>query len=360
MLRPQQLTILTTDQCTAACGHCSMNSSPERRGRLSREDMCKAMTDAHAAYGLLTVVFAGGEPTLLGEALLDCIAHADGLGINTRIVTNASWAINDKKARRKIEELRWAGLRELNISADDQHEPFVPFDNIIRAWHAAKGRGFSSVVIANCYGPDSRITPDFIEDKTGERLERRFDGAGSTQPLPAPAADGTVYMISNSLTQHLGRAHNELPSTDIIYPDSQNELEGGCPWAVNSPALTAGNHLAVCCGIEAHGNAVLDLGDIGETSFAELIEQADQDVLLNAIALMGPMYLKRVIQAYDPSVAFRERYGSVCQVCEDIVTRTDTLRALSMCMPGLAAQVIAKREHEQTVQDADRAETAAQ
>jgi len=342
-LIPSQLTILTTSKCTARCGHCSMNSAPERHDRLSFEQMRTAIDELHRINHLKVVVFAGGEPVLLGEELLDAIAYADSLGIITRIVTNAYWASSPKRAREKLIELREAGLQELNFSADDYHLPFIPFKRVEYAWRASKGLGFRAVVIANCYGPTSRVTPNFIMEQLCEDLGMRFDDGGISQPLPPPAPDGTIYAMSNSYLQNLGRATNYIQPQDLIYPLNQADLDTPCPWAIRSAALSPKNHLVACCGIEAEHNEVLDFGDGNQSSIAELAYLADEDVIANAIALLGPMKLKHFIQKRAPEIYFRERYATVCEICEHIVNRPECVKVLRDYAGELAMNVLTVR-----------------
>jgi hypothetical protein len=342
-LRPQQLTVLGTSQCSAKCAHCSMNSTPRRRDKLSFEQIRSAIDQLHERQALQVVIFAGGEPTFLGEALLDAIAHAESRGIGTRIVTNAFWATTSAKAEAMITDLRQAGLRELNISADDYHLPFIPFDNVVRAWQAAKGRGFGAVVIANCAGPQTTLTAQEIMRRLGESLPVRFDDAGQSAPLPEVSSDGTLYMISNSYLQRLGRARGVIGVADLFFPSQEDALAGGCPWAVRSAALSPKNHLVACCGIEAEGNPILDFGDAGKQSVDTLVNEADQDIVVNAIARLGPVFLKRFIQQREPAVTFRRRYASMCEVCEDVVSRPEARAALGRHLEALTAHVICAR-----------------
>lgn len=343
-LPPHQLTILTTSQCTAKCGHCSMNSGPKRRERLDFVTIRETIDGLRQVGSLHTVIFAGGEPTLLGNILFDALAYVDSLGLNSRIVTNASWAVSDKKARAKLEELRSAGLRELNISADDHHLPWIPFDHVARAWHAAKGMGFDAVVIANCYGPKSLVTPEWIEAQLGERLPMRFDGNGAEGPLPGASGDGTVYALSNSYMQKLGRAHRKTTPDEFFFPEDQADLDGGCPWALRSPALSPLGHLVACCGMEAENNPILDFGDATTEAVAEIAKRADDSVLVNAVALLGPAFLKSFVEKRSPQTRFRSRYASVCEICEDVVTRPDVRDVLTKHRAELALHVLVARQ----------------
>lgn len=343
ILKPHQLTVLTTSKCTAACGHCSMNSGPSRRDRLTFELIRQAIDNLHILNKLRVVIFAGGEPTLLGEHLLNAIAHADSLGILTRVVTNAYWAVTPERARVKLIQLREAGLQELNISADDYHLPYIPFERVEHAWHASKGLGFQAVVIANCWGPNSTITPQYIMDRLGEQLPLRFDDDGHSNRLGTPASDGTLYQLSNAYVQRIGRAVQTIAFEDVNFPQRQEDLEGGCPWAIQSAALSPRNHLVACCGIEAEGNEVLDFGELTHVSAEERVYEADDNLLLNAIALRGPMYLKRFVQERAPEISFREKYATVCEVCEHLVTRPNVVMVLRQHAAELASEVLAMR-----------------
>ncbi|WP_127842369.1 radical SAM protein [Actinomyces wuliandei] len=136
-----ELAIATTDRCQARCAHCLMKSGPERTEELSLEEMESFISYLHEQHGLQLVVFTGGESTLLGDTLLEAIAFCSERGIGTRLVTNAIWAQDYDTARDYLVTLRECGLNELNISTDDFHLAWIPIDNVLRAWSAAKGLG---------------------------------------------------------------------------------------------------------------------------------------------------------------------------------------------------------------------------
>jgi hypothetical protein len=359
VLKPTQLTILPTSQCTARCSHCSMNSGPERRdGRLTFDRMKKAIDELHGQSRLRVVIFAGGEPTLLGDELLNTIAHCDSLHIITRMVTNAYWAKTRERAREMLVKLREAGLAELNISCDDYHLPYIPFERVENAWHASKGLGFWAVIIANCHGPGSQITPDFLMARLGEDLPLRYDDDGYQVPVGAPTADGTYYGLSNAQVQLLGRGNDEIDPGVLVYRGGEGEerLTGGCRWALRSPALSPNNHLLACCGMEVEHNEVLDFGSIDEYKAGALVERADDMVLLNAVALLGPKFLKDFVRERVPEIPWRQRYATVCEICEDVVKRPEVIEALHAHMLELSAAVWAIRspmEKEISVQGAE-------
>lgn len=324
---PQELTILTTSECDAHCAHCLMRSGPKRHDTLTLENIIDTVEAAHAAGPLQTVVFAGGEPTLLGDTLLDAIAHVSGLGILTRVVTNAGWAATPEQARAMISDLREAGLDEINYSADDFHLPWIPVDNVVNAWHASKGVGFVSVVIALSSGPGSKIKPEVMMDALGEKVPLVFGDNGQMQQFPPPGPDGTCYLISNTMIYRIGRGRR-LRQSYAIFTDDEAALDRPCPWAVNTAALSAKNHLVACCGIEAEGNDVLDFGGRAESGVTDLVAKANDDPLLLAISVLGPSYLMKRAKQLDPSLKFRPRYSAICEICEDVTTNPGAVAAL--------------------------------
>ena len=339
---PSELTILTTSECDAKCAHCLMRSSPERDDTLTLEQIIETVETAHAANPLLTVVFAGGEPTLLGDDLLDAIAHVAGLGIRTRLVTNASWAPTPEQARAQVTVFREAGLDEINFSADDFHLPFIPLDNVVRAWHACKGAGFESVVIALASGPRSKITPATMMAALGEDVALTYDDDGNMNPFPPPAADGTNYLIANNYIYRIGRGRGLRPSY-ARFPDDRRTLDQPCPWAVRTAALSAKNHLVACCGIEAEGNEVLDFGRRADHDMTSLVAKANDDPLLLAISALGPSHLMKRAQQFDPSLEFRPKYTAICEICEDVTTSPQAVTALRANANIIKADIAAAR-----------------
>lgn len=339
---PHTITVLTTNKCTAKCSHCCMNSSPTRSGNIDVSSTMAAIESLMRLWPLRVVVFAGGEPTLLKGKLLEMIERCAKIGINTRLVTNASWAVTDEKAKMWISRLRAAGLHELNISTDDYHIDYIPFDNVVRAWQAAKSQGFRSVVIAGCAHPGSKISPEFIEAALGETLPRRFDDDGMGEPLPPPAEDGTIYLLSNSQFQSIGRGAREVDLSHRVVPSDESRLDLPCPFAVRSAALTPSNHFVACCGFELEGNATLDFGRVtDDQSMREALRAANDDVLVAAIMLYGPKYLMDKARAKDLGLTFLDKYASVCEICEHVVGRPEVVEVLRANSGEIAADVLA-------------------
>jgi len=344
VLESKQLTILTTDQCTARCAHCSMNSSPHRRARLDADRMCGYIDQALESTAIRFVIFAGGEPLLLGEDLYRTLEHVRLRGMRSRVVTNGYWARTPAKASEVVRALRDAGLNELNLSIDDFHLPFVDARHVKLAFDAARATDFDAVIIVHCSGPNTRFNAAELDELLGERLPRMFDeereavsfGRTTTRPFVA---------VSNSTLQAIGRGA-ELDVGEVAsverWPEKARAI-GGCPWAVRSPAITPEGRLVACCGFEVAGNPILDIGDLSAASLPALLGEADQDLPINMIALEGPYAIMDQLKELDPSLPFRPHYRSFCELCQDIVTNPILRRALLELMPSRAPYVLARR-----------------
>lgn len=351
VIEPRQLTVLVTSKCTAACAHCCMNSSPERDDTLTWEQLERILTQALTELDLRVIIFAGGEPMLLGETLYRAIRLCKQHGRMTRIVTNAYWAGNRDHALLKLKELRAAGLDELNISTDDYHDPYISFDHVRNAYEVALTLDFSAVVLANCYGPNSTLTPDRLTTALATPdMQLRFDDDGQGKSLVKKKGK-TLVVLSNSPVQRLGRGIDQLPEEDFPSTPIGQSLDeladaiGGCPHAIRSAAISAKGHLLACCGFELEGNPILDFGDLAEHSMAELLDRADDDLCANLIAILGPVKVMRLLQKICPDeVSFPRNYRSYCEACADVVDVEQNRRALYRHMDDLAPLMLQARD----------------
>lgn len=337
ILESRTLTVLTTDTCTAKCAHCSMNSSPTRRGKLTADQICNYVDQAAESTAIRMVVFAGGEPLLLGKDLFRALKHVRDTGMRSRLITNAYWANTPETARAVTAALWESGLDELNISIDDFHLPYVDAENVKRAFDAALLLDFESIIVVHCSGPTTKFNDRELDELLGIKLPRMYDDNQNRIEYGERAGERPFVAVSNSAIQFIGRGAVELRSDDLFYRDDLDVIarEHGCPWAVRSPAISPSGHLLSCCGFEVAGNEVLDIGDLGEESLERL--------LTRAIALNGPFRLMDSLKVQQPDLPFRARYSSVCELCQHLVTDSTLKLAFLNALPGLAPEILARR-----------------
>lgn len=320
----RRLAIVTTDECQARCAHCLMESGPSETARLSLNQIITAVNYFIEHGNLQQLTFTGGESTLLGSELLEAIAHCANQGISTRLVTNVHWAKTRDEARDTLEDLREAGLDELNYSMDEFHAVWVPLENLKNAWLAAKGMGFSLVLVASCEGPRTKLTAQSIREYLREDIPIIENLEEDPSKLPKPAADGTRYVISRSNIARLGRGRRlraDYLSGGIDYSGYSRRIYGGCPGLFDPPTLNPDGTFGVCCGIRSKSNRILSVspeqiykreGHIEIPEFKQLI--------LEALRLLGPTMLLRIASGKS-SIVERNRIESPCEACE-ILTRS--------------------------------------
>jgi len=344
VLQSRTLTILTTDKCTAKCAHCSMNSSPHRQAKLSVQQIRRYIDEAIEATDINFVIFAGGEPLLLGDDLYESLHHVRARGLKSRVITNAYWATSPRAASQTVERLCSSGLHELNISIDDFHLPYIDAQRVRFAFNAARRADFEAVILVHCSGRDTKFNDAELDALIGERLPRMFDenrqAVSFPRPLPRP-----FLAVSNSTLQAIGRGTNlDLGEVPQEAWSEQARAIGGCPWAVRSPAISPSGRLLACCGFEVSGNPILDIGDLNTKSLPELLDQADNDLPLNVIALEGPYAIMDSLKARNPNLPFRPNYRSFCELCQDLVTVSVLRDAFVQLLPSRAPSVLARRQ----------------
>ena len=344
VLEPQSLNVIATNRCTAACGHCCMSSGPDRTGELSGPDLVKILDELLAeAKQVQVVVFAGGEPLLLGDALLDGIRAVKAHGRIARVVTNGYWATSPEEASRVVARLRGAGLDELNVSTDDHHLPYISLQRVRWAYQAALGAGFLSVAIAHCGGPRSVLTPALLEAELGA-VDRRFapDGTAHEQQW---TPGQTKVVLSNANLQRIGRGVDRIADEELPVGVRDLADHGGCPWAMRSAAISPSGHLLSCCGFELEGNPVLDYGDLRSQPAGALLDAVDDDLVTNLIAIVGPPKLKDLLVEHWPEeVKFERDYRSYCEVCWDLVHVPQNREALLRHQGAFVDLVVAVRD----------------
>jgi len=68
--------------------------------------------------------------------------------------------------------------------------------------------------------------------------------------------------------------------------------------------------------------------DLRSTPLIDVIDEANQDLILNWLALEAPASIARFITEQEPSVTFEPNYVGICHLCNDIFTRSETREVL--------------------------------
>lgn len=163
---PFRVGLVLTYRCNAECRHCFFESSPSRTEVMVRETAQTAIKEA-LSLRVEWVSFSGGEPFLKHDLLNELITLSSGKGLKTEVVTNGFWGKTREEARGALKPLIEAGLDVLNLSVDDFHGEYVPFESTRNAYWAAVGLGLKVVLMVST-GKDSGITSESLPGLLGD------------------------------------------------------------------------------------------------------------------------------------------------------------------------------------------------
>lgn len=318
----ESICFLTTFHCNAQCDYCECG--PDVKTRLSLADMTRMIDEGLALGTVGLVVFSGGEPTLLKDDLIAAIRYASARGLATRVVTNGWWGKTPERALEYLDTLIDAGLGELNISIDDLHQEWIPLESVKNAVLACVARKFQ-LLIAHKQNHDSKLTQKSLAEAFGIELVEWVPGKRYTK-------DEACRLISTGVVVPVGR-NEELAD---ITQHGQARWEGGCGSVLKDIIVGADAHFQPCCGIVTKGIPELSRHSLRETPMLDAVEDANNDVILNWIALEGPAALARFVASKDPSIKWPERYVGICHACNEVLTRPETRRVLDEHIDELA------------------------
>jgi len=147
------------------------------------------------------ISFSGGEPFLEYDLLKELIEVSSGKGLKTEVVSNGSWGQTREEAHTILKPLIESGLDVLNLSIDDFHSEFIPFESVMNAYWAAIDLGLKIVLMVST-GKDSKITSESLPELLGDdRIQvvgkSRIPNSNSvlfeTQFTPARRGAGLKY-----------------------------------------------------------------------------------------------------------------------------------------------------------------------
>jgi hypothetical protein len=116
-----QLHLLLTYACTFECDHCFLYCSPRATGTFTLAQIREVLAQARRLGTVEWIYFEGGEPFLYYPVLLEGQRLARGLGFETGLVTNCYWATAREDAVLWLRPLAANGIGDVSISSDSFH-----------------------------------------------------------------------------------------------------------------------------------------------------------------------------------------------------------------------------------------------
>ena len=278
-----------TRRCTSRCRHCGAwyaKSAPED---FTKEVLGRFIAEVGATPGIEAVGFSGGEVFVVKDVFDFAVDEVRRLGLPFTFVTNASWAKTEKVAADRLS--RYVGTLGMGLSADSFHQEFIPADRVANAAKAAETLGIPYVVRATMRTSDSR-----------EEIERGLLAAG----LPDPKK------IAYAPVMFLGMAREKIDPAE--FPD--NNPSGPC-LSLRTPFIFPTGDVAACCGEggDIEGMHPLFLGNLNESSLAELVKKYETDPVLKDIYTIGPLALWKKSGRTPQSLRDELLLRSPCGTC---------------------------------------------
>ena len=299
---PRTIALATTYQCNASCRNCCFGCNPNIKVRLSTKDMKDYINQAFANYSqsLKVLVLTGGESFLLKEDLVEIIQYASSLGLVIRVVTNGYWANSYEKAYSILFNLREYGLNEINYSTGDDHQEWVPYENIVNGCMAAMDLNLTCVVNVETHD-NSKF--DWRIFYTDNRLKAYFDYEKYKTPLKVERG---LWIPFDS---------NSLITADKIMQKG-NTSKTRCYSLFTTISINPYSYVISCCGLLSEHILPFRLGNLKSHTIKELYENQFNDLLKIWLYVEGPYNVLDYI--YKRRKINRKITGHICSICAEI------------------------------------------
>jgi organic radical activating enzyme len=300
MKGPFRVGLLLTERCDIACAHCWLG--PSSNGADMSLDEARGYIDqASRIPSMEWISFTGGEPFLLPGLLNELVGYASAKGLRTECVTNCSWAETPEKTEESLKTLKESGLTVMNISADDFHQEFVPFENVRNCFEAAKGLGLKTVIMSAAQAGASLSLAEIII-RLGPDQVRTLRAQESTQGLSAIAVETGFIPVGRGA---------QLPQDKRLIGESK--IEGPCRLVLRDIGIDPRGELLACCSAAsflARGR----LGSVVETGIQQLLDDAGEQPLFEILSRQGPSSL-----ADSLGIDVRDGFVSRCHLCHEVL-----------------------------------------
>lgn len=284
-----RLILVYTLKCNAACKICCFNCDPNQHAKMELAHATDYIKQAANNKVIDEISITGGEALLYKGEVETLIALSHDYQFKIYLTTNGFWANSIEDAYQVLSHLKKKGLSELNISTDEFHETYIPYQNI------------ENLIIANEKVKLPLVFNSVITNKTVAEhpLEKKYP----------------EYIWKKGCCQPVGKAAYTIPREDYIY----NGYDGKCVYANTLTIMPDGSSYP-CCSQGLYLDK-LKIGSAREQTIEDLIKAKEQHAFLNVMTHLGPKILKQKGEekGYYLSHA-KDNYVSLCHLCHEIGT----------------------------------------
>lgn len=300
-IHPWTLTILGTYKCTAQCKDCCFDSNPWLTERLSLHDILAFIEEGSQYPSVQSVVFSGGECFLLGEDLVRAVEFATSRGLKTRCVTNGYWAKSLQHGRRRLQQLKDAGLCELNISTGDYHQQWVTEEAIVNAACLGVELKLENTLIMVELQKERRVTAALLLENPQLRALAQNHAANHFRIIESP------WMPMDT------REIIDQPREMLLTRENVHSRHG-CKSVLGTIVVTPERKIGFCCGLSRELIPELNI-EWGENSLPELLQKAGKEFMKIWLFVDGPERILAWAASKNPQIDWEGRYAHHCHAC---------------------------------------------
>ncbi|MFP3945033.1 MAG: hypothetical protein ACLFWF_14140, partial [Alphaproteobacteria bacterium] len=274
------------------------------------------------------VVLSGGEPFLKRERLAAVLEALHANGLKAGITTSASWAPTEARARQMLESLKYEVISELAFSADRHHLPFLSLEHVKNGINAALSLGIAVNAFICLDGEKDDFLDRFRAEMGPEIMER------------------IGVRLAN--THVAGRAARRREFEAIRRPVPFEDLPDQVCNSPAAPAITPEGRLMACCGdnmADAENWPALQLGDVRQDDYGAMLDDADRDLLIQALRVFGPKHLAGIAIEAGALRPPEADSRNICDICRRGVTNEQALAAIRDWLrdPDVQAEISVRR-----------------
>ncbi len=295
-IQPHTLSFITTFKCSASCPNCCFQCSPRKEEKLSVNDIQSIIDQVCNTFPSINIcVFSGGECTLLGKELNQSIKYAHLKKLKIRIVTNGHWAKDISSALTYLAELKEIGLQEINLSTGNEHQKWIPYDNIVFACQAAVKLGlFVAVNIESAIGHN--FTSTIM--KQDSRIKKDI-------------ALGNI-IVQDSLWIEFNKTYEQINNPNILN-------QGPCTNLFKTISIFPNKHAYACCGLTCLKSHILDIGNTKELPLAHIYKEQFDDLIKLWLYTHGPKSINSFLCKTKNIQDDSNKYPHMCALCNHIL-----------------------------------------
>jgi hypothetical protein len=273
------LGVMFTNRCNADCSFCGI-----KKGSFVQEDLSvtlvKSYIDQAPSAGIHVVGFTGGEALLRHDDLISCIEHAKSKHMQSTLMSNASYAVDEASGRRVAGELSRAGLVALGISFDVDHLKYIPMSSHIHAIRGALRNNISvTLKVINrkdTFEQNLSLLEDLSKKLPGDLENTRIRVKGKL----------LVYVLSNGIRfgkeeVSIEKGYVERFGNAKRFEHDDLFFKGGSELAKcksESIVIRSDGMVAMCCGVPMIASNQHILGDANTSDLRTMIRKANATI----------------------------------------------------------------------------------